>query len=331
MLVPNRHGSSNSYRYGFQGQEKDDEIKGEGNSLNYTFRMHDPRVGRFFAVDKIASNYPWNSPYAFSENRVVDGVELEGLEVQVVTGTIGFVAGAGFELGGQMFANYLADKPLFEKIDWGDVLISGGEGALIGCGIPPIVVKPISSTLKVTTDYIPDDGGFKYAGASNKDYKKSTHKVMGDALGEAFSLSGGHVVSNFKPVEKLVSKANSKGTDIALNLVEKGKINNIYDVNNITNLTGTLVESPFTMPVSSLGNLFANGVTDKYESLNSKSSTFTNRPKYDMSKINRIYIVKSGDTLGELAKKYGRTVEGIAHQNKIADPNKIEVGQELRL
>lgn len=54
MLVPNRHGSSNSYRYGFQGQEKDDELKGEGNSLNYTFRMHDPRVGRFFAVDPLA-------------------------------------------------------------------------------------------------------------------------------------------------------------------------------------------------------------------------------------------------------------------------------------
>ena len=81
MLIPNRHGSSNSYRYGFQGQEKDDEIKGEGNSLNYTFRMHDPRVGRFFAVDPLSFNFPWNSPYAFSENRVIDGLELEGLEV----------------------------------------------------------------------------------------------------------------------------------------------------------------------------------------------------------------------------------------------------------
>ncbi|QTY27315.1 hypothetical protein [Flavobacterium sp. CS20] len=69
-----------SYRYGFQGQEKDDEIKGEGNSLNYTFRMHDPRLGRFFAVDPLAKNYPHNSPYAFSENRVIDSVELEGLE-----------------------------------------------------------------------------------------------------------------------------------------------------------------------------------------------------------------------------------------------------------
>jgi RHS repeat-associated protein len=80
-LVPNRHGSTADYRYGFQGQEKDDEIKGEGNSLNYTFRMHDPRVGRFFARDPLSSKFPWNSPYAFSENRVIDGFELEGLEV----------------------------------------------------------------------------------------------------------------------------------------------------------------------------------------------------------------------------------------------------------
>jgi RHS repeat-associated protein len=80
MLLPNRHESTNEYRFGFQGQEKDNEIKGEGNSLNYTFRMHDPRVGRFFAVDPLAGKYPYNSPYAFSENRVIDGVELEGLE-----------------------------------------------------------------------------------------------------------------------------------------------------------------------------------------------------------------------------------------------------------
>ena len=72
MLVPNRHGSSNSYRYGFQGQEKDDELKGEGNSLNYTFRMHDPRVGRFLSLDPLAPQYPHNSPYAFSDNRVID-------------------------------------------------------------------------------------------------------------------------------------------------------------------------------------------------------------------------------------------------------------------
>jgi RHS repeat-associated protein len=88
MLVPNRHGSSTAYRYGFQGQEKDDELKGEGNSLNYTYRMHDPRVGRFFAVDPLEKAFHWNSPYAFSENRVMDAFELEGAESVLIHGTL---------------------------------------------------------------------------------------------------------------------------------------------------------------------------------------------------------------------------------------------------
>ncbi len=83
MLLPNRHGNSSDYRYGFQGQEMDNEIKGEGNSVNFKYRMHDPRVGRFFARDPLASKYPWNSPYAFSENRLLDGIELEGKEIQI--------------------------------------------------------------------------------------------------------------------------------------------------------------------------------------------------------------------------------------------------------
>ncbi|MBC8756063.1 hypothetical protein H2O64_15405 [Kordia sp. YSTF-M3] len=80
MLLPKRHASDESYRYGFQGQEKDDELKGEGNSLNYKYRMHDPRIGRFFAVDPLAPKYPHYTPYQFSGNKVIHMVELEGLE-----------------------------------------------------------------------------------------------------------------------------------------------------------------------------------------------------------------------------------------------------------
>lgn len=74
------------YRYGFQGQEKDDEIKGGGNSINFKFRMYDPRLGRFFAVDPLAAKYAYNSPYAFSENRLIDAIELEGLEKVLIFG-----------------------------------------------------------------------------------------------------------------------------------------------------------------------------------------------------------------------------------------------------
>jgi len=82
---------SEGYRYGFQGQEKDDEIKGEGNSVNYKYRMHDPRLGMFFAVDPLSGKYPHNSSYAFSENRVIASVEIEGLEAQDLNGNIVFV------------------------------------------------------------------------------------------------------------------------------------------------------------------------------------------------------------------------------------------------
>ena len=42
--------------------------------------MHDPLVGRFFAVDPLAKKYPWYTPYSFSGNKVIHAVELEGLE-----------------------------------------------------------------------------------------------------------------------------------------------------------------------------------------------------------------------------------------------------------
>ena len=67
------------YRYGFQGQDRERELWG-GEASFFTYRISDNRLGRFFSVDPLSSKFPWNSSYAFSENRVIDGVEMEGLE-----------------------------------------------------------------------------------------------------------------------------------------------------------------------------------------------------------------------------------------------------------
>ncbi|WP_093672150.1 hypothetical protein [Tenacibaculum sp. MAR_2009_124] len=74
-------------------KKKTMKLKGEGNSINYKFRMNDPRVGRFFAVDPLFKEYPYNSSYAFSENKVIDGVELEGLEYKTTKDKEGNVTG----------------------------------------------------------------------------------------------------------------------------------------------------------------------------------------------------------------------------------------------
>ena len=72
------------YRYFFNGQEGDNEVFGEVALHAFEYRMHDARLGRFWSVDPLAAKYPWNSTYAFAENRVIDGRELEGMEVSTV-------------------------------------------------------------------------------------------------------------------------------------------------------------------------------------------------------------------------------------------------------
>ncbi|MET2996932.1 hypothetical protein B0A78_13240 [Flavobacterium columnare NBRC 100251 = ATCC 23463] len=68
-LVPNRHGSSTAYRYGYQGSEKDDEIKGEGNSYTTHYRLLDPRVGRWLTRDPKFTAF--ESPYASMGNNPI--------------------------------------------------------------------------------------------------------------------------------------------------------------------------------------------------------------------------------------------------------------------
>jgi RHS repeat-associated protein len=79
--MPNRSFSSSDYRYGFNGQEKDDEVKGSvGIHYDFKFRMYDPRLGRFFSIDPLTAQYPMHSPYQFAANNPIRYFDLEGLE-----------------------------------------------------------------------------------------------------------------------------------------------------------------------------------------------------------------------------------------------------------
>ena len=75
-----RESALNASRYGFNGKEKDNEIKGNGNSYSFTFRIYDPRFGRFLSVDPIAASFPWLSPYQFAGDNPILNLDIEGLE-----------------------------------------------------------------------------------------------------------------------------------------------------------------------------------------------------------------------------------------------------------
>ena len=73
-------GGSGIYRYGFDGKENDNELKGEGNQQDYGMRIYDPRLGRFLSVDPITNKYPYYSPYQFAGNSPIKFIDLDGLE-----------------------------------------------------------------------------------------------------------------------------------------------------------------------------------------------------------------------------------------------------------
>lgn len=64
------------------------------------------------------------------------------------------------------------------------------------------------------------------------------------------------------------------------------------------------------------------------EILSSKSTTSTAQPSTGSGTI---YTVKSGDTLSGIAAKYGTTYQALASYNGISNPNKISVGQKLKI
>ena len=82
MQMPVRTYTSNSstYRYGFNGKENDNEVKGQGNWQDYGNRMYDPRISRFPSIDPITSSYPELTPYQFASDNPVMNIDLDGLE-----------------------------------------------------------------------------------------------------------------------------------------------------------------------------------------------------------------------------------------------------------
>lgn len=80
MLQPERHWSTEEYRYGYNGKEMDNEASGNGNQYDYGFRIYNPRIARFLSVDPLTKDYPGWSSYPYAMNRPIDGIDIDGLE-----------------------------------------------------------------------------------------------------------------------------------------------------------------------------------------------------------------------------------------------------------
>lgn len=62
--------------FGFQGQERDDEVYGIGNALSFEYRVHDPRLGRWLTLDQ--DYKATQSNYVFARNNPVIFIDIDG-------------------------------------------------------------------------------------------------------------------------------------------------------------------------------------------------------------------------------------------------------------
>jgi RHS repeat-associated protein len=87
--MPGRIYNGANYRYGFNGKENDNEVKGTGNQQDYGMRIYDNRLGRFLSSDPLSRNYPWNSTFAYAENDVIRSIDLDGGEKNIQIQEVG--------------------------------------------------------------------------------------------------------------------------------------------------------------------------------------------------------------------------------------------------
>lgn len=79
-MMPERkfNQSSKNYRFGFNGFEKDDEVKGDGNHISFSDYGYDPRIGRRWNVDPLTHKFPYVTPYNFVENNSTNMIDPDG-------------------------------------------------------------------------------------------------------------------------------------------------------------------------------------------------------------------------------------------------------------
>jgi RHS repeat-associated protein len=76
MSMPSRSTEGGTYRYGFNGKEKDTET----GIQDYGMRWYLPNIARFPSVDPITKEYPELTPYQFASNTPIQAIDLDGLE-----------------------------------------------------------------------------------------------------------------------------------------------------------------------------------------------------------------------------------------------------------
>lgn len=133
---------------------------------SFKWRNHQPDIGRFFNVDPLAEKYVYNSPYAFSENKVTSHVELEGLEAMSA-----FSQGEiDATINGQMGEGLVESVTDVAEGVYNLVTDPIGTAATLGTAIGNLVSDPIGTFTAIKDQTV-------------SSFKENPQKAMGKVIG----------------------------------------------------------------------------------------------------------------------------------------------------
>jgi RHS repeat-associated protein len=174
-------GLADEFRFGFNGMEADDEMKGDGNSYDFGARMLDTKLGRWFSVDPLHQFE--GSQYMVSANSPIFTKDIDGRWVpKVENGGIVLYAEEGDTyqslmefLGGKENAKDYLTENFFQKD--AETLFKVHTGRQVYFNTTNPYSKAIMDAYRNPDDYVPEDENPSKGDEGN--YNCHTSSILG--------------------------------------------------------------------------------------------------------------------------------------------------------
>lgn len=254
---------TNSYRYGFNGKEKEDGWS-EGN-YSFEFREYDSRTIRFNSIDLLSSKYPFQSPYVFAANSPIQLVDVLGLGPgDIAPGEKKGNAGSDIEYSSQTEAQ----KTIQQK----SLLAPNGKWY----AVPENANYTYSNGYQEVADQIKAEGVWQI------NYEDGRNFMWDNLKGEfVLNTSENGAGENDMPGYSNYNPHSTPGTTYAGNKNPKNKI------------TG---EDDFSQPAQNIADYFAKGHDFNFD--NRKIAGATGVLKKESSAVNKLLILQMQIVIG---------------------------------
>jgi RHS repeat-associated protein len=121
-------GVADNKRYGYNGKERDNDVKGEGNQLDFGAREYDPRIARLSSLDPFKELFASESPYLYAGDNPIIFIDLDGKKKQSSVSKNGFYNDAQDN-------NDNSYELFYKKQNHGGNFWRSNEGILVGTAL----------------------------------------------------------------------------------------------------------------------------------------------------------------------------------------------------